>query len=298
MSIDAAFTYALTGSLEELEDLKAKLEEADKRAPLLPNGKRGNTEFGDLIELLGGDRKEAGEYRCWIDYWGDPDWDEIDPGDEDFDFENWINQYHRIDKNKYGEYYIMISFAGRWQENPKMRNIFTNAYKSLRIFVEWGSKTNDEEYRFFKRDTYLPYLCDDGLHYRLLDNGEAHLYADSLIEGDEYRIPTTTTHNGKTYNVVGVYSGVSEEGDLYGYGSTKKIKVLYVPEQIQFISADSFSYSELEKVVFEGDINLGYCSFANCEKLAEVVLKGKNNNIDSHAFEDSQCADSIPYNEA
>lgn len=297
MAVERFYRYALTGSLEELEELKAKLEEADKRA-LLPNGRKGETDFGDLIELLGGDRKEAGEYRCRIACWGSPDWNEVDPNDEGFDYENWIKQYHRIDRNKYGEYYIMIDFIAYRPESPRMRNIFTNAYKSLRIFVEWERAiTNDEEYRFFDRNPRLPYLCDDGLHYRLLDNGEAHLYADSLIKDDTFCIPTTTTHNGKTYKVVGVYNCDSEEGDWFGYGSATVIKVLYVPEQIQFIDENSFCYSNLEKVVFEGDIRLHCWSFGGCEHLSEVVFKGKNNIIDSSAFEGSRCADSILYNE-
>ena len=262
--------YALTGKIEELQDLQQKInaaEKEEKERHLKMNLPTGDCGIGALACQLGRKREEYQDMGVWWDCYECCDALKCETTDD-------------------GEQYMKWNLNGTsYDDIPKVCEMIESAYSGIKVYYDTSDGyTTDTEERYLKH--FLHQI--DGANYYLQDDGTADLHCDKTIKGKVLHVPEQVEYRGRVYTVTGF-------GDMRwhpDYGPTSaapaELEEIYFPATIKEITPPCSSMKALKAIHFAGDIDyIDSDAFQGCEQLSLVEFAGKVQRIGSYAFADT-----------
>ena len=111
---------------------------------------------------------------------------------------------------------------------------------------------------------FLKYLLDE-------KTMTARAFFDKEYDGPSvYTIPETVSYKGKDYVVTSVSNSEQDDGEKKDY---LPIRELTIPKTVTQIWRAAFFWSNIEKIIFLGDVDIQENAFARCTKLKEVSFE-------------------------
>lgn len=113
----------------------------------------------------------------------------------------------------------------------------------------------------------------NGLEFSLLDGGVAVLEGFGCCELEHIVVPA----------MIGGFPvvGVAEKA----FCRSEQLRSIFFPASVRFVDAQAFAWCRnLEKVIFDGVLELGERAFMGCDNLSSVVLGGELEIIGEKAF--------------
>jgi len=269
-------SYALSGDKAELQDFENKLRivEAYPRSAESYPQEILEESANELASILGGNPEDdfGGFWKIKHDRYDSLQWE--------------------IDAN--GREFLMWELVFKWGENPKLRKMIEDAYRTIKIyyivFCEWGFlNSNDEDRIYF--DRLLPHLPElhlvDGLHY-VLNEGSASLHIDDCIKGPILNIPDQISVDGNLFPVISIIDAFME--DEYSISPAKKpenLQEVFCPQSVKIIGIEAFNgVGSLKSIHFSGDVaEIGPGAFCDCNELEKVTFGGKLDILFDGAFD-------------
>ena len=298
--------YAAVGTREQLEDLVAKLYEAERHS-LESNLDLGENVvidcFGDpecsldnafLYGLFGvydveegrdywiSERHMISEDRRCFDF-NETSEEPVISGDIIFS----VTTPYEICKVDDRLSYVKWSVGHSSIMNPKLLEAIESYYPGMKVyFYDAVGNTNDDDRKFFAGK--FP-ISIDGLNYFLNDdNMEATLNCDEMWTEEVMAVRESVDYNGKRYTVTGIadFRYYRMTYFQYGIGGSERpyaVRELVLPPSVRSVSQGACrNIVGLRKVSVPDNCEIGLSAFENCG-IEELVL-GENVKMTNDSF--------------
>lgn len=298
--------YAAVGTMEQLEDLVAKLYEVERHS-LESNLDLGENVVSDCF----------GEPECRLDnafLYGLFGVNDVEEG-RDY----WISERHMISEDRrcfdFNENsdepvisgdiifsvttpyeickvddrlsYVKWSVGHSSNMNPKLLEAIESYYPGMKMyFYDAVGNTNDDERKYFA-DKFP--ISISGLNYFLNDdNMEATLNCDEMWTDEVMSVPESVEYNGKRYTVTGIadfryYRECYFQRGIGGSARPHAVRELVLPPSVRSVSQGACrNIVGLRKVSVPDNCEIGFSAFDNCG-IEELVL-GENVKMTNDSF--------------